>query len=137
MLDSQVPKPFGPEDFRGVAVSPDGKFVLGYKDRAAWIIPISGSEPGRQIGVVTPKEFASGWTADSQGVYVESSDTIPAKIDVLDIKTGQRKFFKEYSPADPSGVPGLGGASVTPDGRFMAFGVARTLSYLYVVEGLK
>src|SRR5262249_9797923 len=51
---------------------------------------------------------ASGWTADSQGVYVENSNAIPSKIDVLDVKTGQRKFFREYSPADPSGVPGLG-----------------------------
>jgi hypothetical protein len=34
-------------------------------------------------------------------------------------------------------VPGVGGGVITPDGKFYMYGVPRTLSYLYVVEGLK
>jgi hypothetical protein len=55
----------------------------------------------------------------------------------MDIKTGQRKLHHEYAPADPSGVPSVGGSVVTPDGKFYMYDVPRTLSYLYVVEGLK
>jgi hypothetical protein len=55
----------------------------------------------------------------------------------MDVKTGQRKLHHENAPADPSGVPQAGGGLVTPDGKFYMYGVPRTLSYLYVVEGLK
>jgi hypothetical protein len=55
----------------------------------------------------------------------------------VEVKTGQRSLLHEYSPADPSGVPGLGPGVITPDGKFYMYLVPRTLSYLYVVEGLK
>jgi eukaryotic-like serine/threonine-protein kinase len=137
MLDDTAAKAVGPEQFRGSAVSPDGKSVLGRKDKTVWIVPISGTERGQELSSVKSDEDASGWTADGQSVYVTDSSSVPAKVYVMDIKTGQRKLLHEYAPADPSGVPGIGGGVVTPDGKFYMYDVPRTLSYLYVVEGLK
>ena len=137
MLDGTPPKPFGPEDFRGTDVSPDGKRVFGRRDKAAWVIPMSGTDPGQPLPSVKSEEFASGWTADSLSIYVMDSSTMPAKVYVIDVKTGQRKLHHENAPADPSGVPQIGGSLVTPDGKFYMYDVPRTLSYLYVVEGLK
>jgi Tol biopolymer transport system component len=137
MLDGTAPKAVGPEQFRGSEVSPDGKSVLGRKDRTSWIIPLSGSEPGRSLPSVRSDEVASGWTADDNSIYVTDLSSIPGKVYAMDIKTGERKLLHEYAPADPSGVPGISGAVVTPDGKFYMYDVPRTLSYLYVVEGLK
>jgi hypothetical protein len=72
-----------------------------------------------------------------QSVYVMDFSIVPVKAYVMDIKTGQRKLFREFAPADSSGVPNIGGGLVTPDGKFYIYSVPRTLSYLYVVEGLK
>lgn len=139
MLDGTPPKAFGPEDFRGVDVSPDGKSVAGRRrnDRTTWVLPMSGNDPGQALPSVKPGEFASGWTADGRSIYVMDPSTMPAKVYVMDVKTGQRKLHHENAPADPSGVPQAGGGLVTPDGKFYMYDVPRTLSYLYVVEGLK
>src|ERR1022692_535215 len=37
-LDGSIPKPFGPEGFRGTLISPDGTSVIGRKDEAHWMI---------------------------------------------------------------------------------------------------
>jgi len=139
MLDGTAPKAFGPEDFRGVDVSPDQKSVMGRRrnDRTTWVIPMSGADPGQPLASVKPGEFATGWTSDGLSIYLMDSSTMPAKVYVMDVKTGQRKLHHENAPADPSGVPQAGGGLVTPDGKFYMYDVPRTLSYLYVVEGLK
>ncbi|HVO79578.1 MAG TPA: protein kinase [Terriglobales bacterium] len=137
MLDGSAPRALGPEDFRGTLVSPEGKSVLGYKDRAAWIIPFSGEQAGQPIPFVKPDERVAGWAADGNSIYVADESGIPAKVYLMDLKTGQRKLHHENAPADLSGVPGVGGGEITPDGSFYVYDVPRTLSYLYVVEGLK
>ena len=137
MLDGTAPKTVGPEHFHGSLVSPDGKSVLGRADRATWIVPMSGGGPGQALPGVKPDEFAAGWVADGHSIYVVDGNSMPAKIYVMDIKTGERKLHNEFAPADPSGVPGVGGGIITPDGKFYLYDVPRTLSYLYVVEGLK
>jgi serine/threonine protein kinase len=137
MLDGSPARTLGPEDFRGVLVSPDGKYVLGRKDQAYSLVSLSGDQTPQPLSSVQPKEAVVGWTADSSSIYVGDISSVPAKIYVMDLKTGQRKLHHEHAPADPSGVPGVGPGLITPDGSFYLYGVNRTLSYLYVVEGLK
>jgi len=137
MLDGTAPRALGPEPFRGTEVSADGKSVLGRKDTTTWIVSMSGSDPGQPLPSVKSNEIVSGWAADGHSIYVTDVSSMPAKAYVMEIETGQRKLHHEYAPADPSGVPGIGGGLVTPDGEFYMYDVPRTLSYLYVVEGLK
>jgi dipeptidyl aminopeptidase/acylaminoacyl peptidase len=118
LLDGTAPRALGPEDFRGVEVSPDGKNVLGRKDRTAWIVPMSGTEPGEPLPAVKSNELVSGWVADSNSIYVTGMSSMPARAYVMDIKTGRRKLHHEYTPADLSGVPGIYGGLITPDGKF-------------------
>ena len=137
MLDGTPPRAIGPEDFRGVRVSPDGKSVFGRKDRAGWIARTSGDEAGQPLPFVKPDESVVGWAADGNSIYVADTSSLPAKVYFMNIKTGERKLHHQYAPADPAGVAGVNPGIVTPDGKFYVYGVGRTLSYLYVVEGLK
>ena len=137
MLDGTPAKAFGPEDFRATWVSPDGKIALGRKDKAFWVVPLSGDPAGQPLPSVKPDEFIAGFTTDSSSIYVADTSSLPAKVYVMNLKTGERKLHHQYAPADPSGVPGVGSGLVTPDGQFYTYGVGRTLSFLYVVEGLK
>jgi hypothetical protein len=86
---------------------------------------------------VKSSEFVPGFTADSNSIYVADVSALPGKMYVMNLKSGERKLHHQFAPADPSGVPGVASGLVTPDGQFYSYGVGRTLSYLYVVEGLK
>jgi hypothetical protein len=55
----------------------------------------------------------------------------------VDVATGRKDLWKEIGPSDPAGVTGLGHVLLTPDGASYAYNYARTLSDLYLVEGLK
>jgi hypothetical protein len=136
-LDGSAPKPFGPEGFRGILVSPDGNYVLGRKDAAGWVIPFSGDQTLQALSFVHADEVVAGWTADSKSIYVGDASSTPVKVYVVDLKTGQRRLHHQHAPGDLAGVAGVGPGRITPDGGFYLYSVGRTLSFLYVVEGLK
>ncbi len=137
MLDGSAPRSFGPEGFRGTAVSPDGKSVVGRKDNAFWMVPFAGDQTPQALPFVHADEVVLGWTSDNASIYVSDTSSTPVKVYVVDIKTGQRRLHHEHAPADLSGVSSIGAGRITPDGNFYTYNVGRTLSYLYVVEGLK
>ena len=56
---------------------------------------------------------------------------------MLDLSTGQRTPFKQLMPSDLAGVETIGPILMTPDGKTSVYGYHRTLSDLYLVEGLK
>ena len=137
MLDGSSRRTVGPEGFRGVQVSPDGKYVLGKKDQAFCIVPFAGEQIPQLLPFIQASESVSGWTADSKAVYVGDVSSTPTAVYVVDIKTGQRHLHHQNAPPDLSGVPTVDSGLTTPDGKFYVYDVPRTLSYLYVVEGLK
>jgi WD40 repeat protein len=137
MLDGSAPKPFGPEGFRGTLVSPDSNYVLGRKDGAPWMVPFVGNQTPQPLSFVRAGEAVAGWTADSKSIYIGDVSSTPVKVYVADLKTGQRRLHHQHAPGDLAGVAGVGSGRITPDGNFYLYTVARTLSYLYVVEGLK
>jgi serine/threonine protein kinase/dipeptidyl aminopeptidase/acylaminoacyl peptidase len=137
MLDGSAPKPFGPEGFRGTLVSPDGNYVLGRKDGALWMIPFAGDRTPQPLSFVRADEAVAGWTADSKSIYVGDVSSRPVKVYVADLKTGQRRLHHQHAPGDLAGVVAVGSGRITPDGNFYLYTVDRTLSFLYVVEGLK
>jgi hypothetical protein len=61
----------------------------------------------------------------------------PARLIRLDLETGRRTLWKDLAPADPAGLQGITSIAITPDGQTCAYSVGRTLSQLYLVEGLK
>jgi eukaryotic-like serine/threonine-protein kinase len=137
MLDGTAPRAFGPEGFQGTVVSSDGKYVVGRKDNAFWIIPLAGDQTPQPVPFVHADEVVQEWTADSSSIYVSDVSSIPVKVYVVDIKTGQRRPHHQAAPGDLSGVSNVRPGHITPDGNFYMYGVSRTLSFLYVVEGLK
>jgi serine/threonine protein kinase/Tol biopolymer transport system component len=137
MLDGSAPRTFGPEGFLGTVVSPDGKYVVGLKDNAFWLIPFAGNQTPQPLPFIRADEQVSEWTSDGTSIYVSDASSTPVKVYVVDIKTGQRRMHHQHAPADLSGVSLVGAGRITPDGNFYTYSVGRTLSYLYVVEGLK
>jgi Tol biopolymer transport system component/predicted Ser/Thr protein kinase len=132
------PRPISPEGVNpSVVISPKGDFAATIgPDHKLYLYPVAGGEPLLVPGS-EPDEAPTGWSADGHSLYVFHFGQIPAKVFELELATGKRKLWKELVPADSAGIDTIRGVAITPDARAYVYGYIRTLSDLYMVEGLK
>jgi Tol biopolymer transport system component len=117
-------------------VSRDGQFVAARgPDGKVYLFPVNGGEP-KLVPDLQPFEMVSGWTADGHSVYVMSRGQIPAEIYLVDLATGRRTLWKSVEPADSAGIDTIGRVTVSADGKAYVYSYVRTLSDLYLVQGL-
>jgi eukaryotic-like serine/threonine-protein kinase len=135
-LASGKPTPITPEgtNTEAYALSPDGRFVAAVgPDEKGYIYPLDGEQPKPLLGLFEG-EVPGSWNRDGRSIYVYRPSELPARIYQLDVATGQRKLWRSFMPADPSGVHFIGPILLTPDGRTYLYGLRRVLSDLYLAE---
>lgn len=122
----------------GRSLSPDQQYVAAIDgEEKIRIVQVEGGSTRPAPGT-EPDELPAGWTADGRSLFVYRPDTeAPTKVYLVDVASGERKLWKEILPADPAGTYGISGLAVNPDGKSYVYTLARTLSDLYLVEGLK
>ena len=133
------PRAFSPEGVHATAfaVSPDGRSVVGIgPDQRGYLYPVAGGEP-QPVNGFPAGEQPIAWSGDSRFLYTYRPGDLPTQISKLDINTGQHTPFKQLMPSDPAGVETIGPIMLTQDGKICVYGYHRTLSDLYLVEGLK
>ena len=132
------PRPISPEGVNpAVVISPKGDFVATVgPDHKIYLYPIAGGEPVPVSGA-EPDEQPTGWSDDGRFLYLFRFGEIPAKVVELELSTGKRKLWKELVPADAAGIDTIRAITITPDAKAYVYGYIRTLSDLYVVEGIK
>jgi hypothetical protein len=140
---SGPPRPVTPE---GVAAeypipSPDGKWVAAGADwrRAPYALyPLDGGEP-RSIAGLEKGEEPLRFDGDGTHLFLrtDARDQPSLRVARLDLRTGRKEVWKEIRPADASGIPSIGPFYLTPDGSNYVYSHERTLSTLYLVEGLR
>src|SRR5271156_5299100 len=131
--------PISPEgiDPLVIALAPDGSQVAGVgSDGKVYLYSLTGG-PIKAVSGFLPSEQPIEWSADGKSLYVFQPGELPAKVYQLDLSTGKRTLWRTLAPADPAGVSQIGPIVMTPDGRSYIYGYHRTLSDLYLVEGLK
>jgi hypothetical protein len=84
---------------------------------------------------LTPDDTIVGWSRYSPALYV-AEGSLPVSIFRLSLESGTKTPLWQIAPADPAGVRRLRAIIVTPDGHFCFFSYRRTLSQLYLAEGL-
>ncbi|HWW61037.1 MAG TPA: WD40 repeat domain-containing protein, partial [Thermoanaerobaculia bacterium] len=123
---------------RAFALSPDARFVAGMNaDETIVLYPIDGSLTAVAVPGVEKGEIPIQFSADGAALYVYRPNALPANVQRVELATGARTLWREFSPADPAGVYKISPVLVTPDGNAYAYDALRTLSDLYVAEGLK
>jgi len=132
------PRPITPEGTtaKDVVISPDGRWVIAFPPNTYRAVryPVEGGDP-EPIPGLEDNEYPLQWTLDG-GLYLRKAG-VPAKVFRLDLATGKREPWKDLAPADPAGVWSMVSVMLTPDGKSYAYGFSRSLSELYIVEGLK
>ncbi len=130
------PLPITPEGVSGTNVSPDGRFVAAgpFGRREIHIYPIGGGEP-RRVGERQPGEQVLEWTADGQGLFLGRIGK-SLNVDRIDLASWRRTPWRSFSIPDPVGAT-IWTLVLTPDGRSYAYGYARQLNDLYLVDGLQ
>jgi len=131
------PRALSPEGYRGTrTVSPNGAWTVATgPDRKTYLYPLSGGEPTALPGVAVNEQVA-GFASDARSVYVYRRGAIPTVVSRVDMATGQRQLWRSLTPADPGGASDVSPLPA-PDGASYVYTYSRTLSDLYLVEGLK
>jgi hypothetical protein len=116
-------------------VSPDGKLIVGSDFRSAALYPVDGGLP-RKIPY-DPGELILRWDSTGQALFMIGQVGSNWHIHRLDVATGRRELWNKIELADRTGIQRLWRTHVTPDGRICVYYTKRTLSKLYLVEGLE
>ncbi len=136
--DQGKARPISPEGVSPfLVISPKGDFAASVgPDHKVYLYPIAGGNPVPVSGA-EPDDAPTGWSADGRSLYVFRFGEIPSRVSEIELSTGKRKLWKELVPADAAGIDTVRAITITPDARAYVYGYIRTLSDLYVVEGLK
>jgi eukaryotic-like serine/threonine-protein kinase len=138
-LAGAAPKSVTPEGFtfwHVRPISPDGRYLFADSpDRGTMIFPVEGGEPRAVPGITRP-ETPIRWSADGRHLFVRNG-AIPMRISLLDLQTGQKTPWKDIAPPDLAGAAPPVAVWLSADGKSYAYSLQRTLSDLYLVEGLR
>jgi Tol biopolymer transport system component len=136
-LEDAKPRAISMEGVRSNILSPDGRFVAARgPDDKVYLFPVAEGEP-KLVAGVQAGEFPTSWSADGRSIYVIARGQIPAQVFRVDVATGQRTAWRSLEPADSAGIDTIRGVLISSDDKTYVYGYSRTLSDLYLVQGLK
>jgi eukaryotic-like serine/threonine-protein kinase len=118
-------------------VSPDGKFVFARDLIGKGLLyPLAGGGPTAVPGM-TPDDIWGNWASDGKSAYVYQNMKVYDLVFRLDLANGERQQIMEVAPQDTAGVTGLVPLRITPDGKSYAYTYNRSLSNLFIADGVK
>jgi serine/threonine protein kinase len=144
-LDETI-RPISPEGIGGsgtgarpFALSPDGRFVAGLTAQSTIVLyPVDGNGAAVPVAGTEAGEVPITFSTDGTTLYVYRPDALlPPVVTRVQLATGARDPWTLGSSAETAGVISVGPVRITPDGSAYAYTALRTLSDLYVAEGLR
>jgi hypothetical protein len=96
--------------------------------------------PTRPCPGIEPQDRLLRWSADGRSIFIRRDERLAIQVYRLDVASGGRTLLWELAPPDRAGVTLYHdnfNLRVTPDGKSYAYSFLRSLSELYLVEGLK
>jgi len=129
-----IARPVTPEGTRDGRLSPDGKLVLARGPEGKYsVYPIVGGAP-QPVPGLTEADTLAQWSTDGRSVLVYRRAEIPCRLERVDLATGRRTLFKEFAPADRTGLLSMREIFVTDDLRSYAYTAYYQVSSLFVSE---
>ena len=142
-LPSGKPRAFTPAisvdplEYVGDLVSPDGKLCFERDLNGQGLLyPLAGGK-AEVVPGLSAEDVWVNWSSDERSAYIYEDKKTHAEIYRLDLSTGKRQLVTTLAPTDPAGMVGIVPVRITPDGKSYAYSYNRSLSDLYLVEGVK
>lgn len=141
-VDGGEPRPVTPDGFVGLLLSPDGR-TLATIDRYGeyYLYPVDGTSEPRPIPGYIDGDALLQWSADGRSLFIREAGNLVLRIHRLDVATGDRRFWKELVPPDPTVLIDIGSdpgqVRMTADGKSYAFTYWTFEGELYLAQGLK
>ena len=136
-LSGGAPVPVLPEGVVSALFAPDGKTAVGVTTDGGWALyPVDGGA-ARPLAALEDSDEPFAFSEDGRTVFVQRTGLIPAVVDRIDLSTGKRTPFRQFAPADRSGLVRLyvTGPVLKSDGSEYAYGYVKRPSVLFTVDG--
>jgi Tol biopolymer transport system component len=140
-LDGGEPRPVTRDGFVGLLLSPDGR-TLATTDRYGeyYLYPVDGTSAPQPIPGYVDGDVLLQWSADGS-LFIREAGNLVLRIHRLDIASGDRRFWKELVPPDPTVLIDIGSdpgqVRMTADGTSYAYTYWTFEGELYLARGLK
>ncbi len=126
-----------PMEYIGNVVSSDGKKCFARDvNGKGWLFSLDGKPP-QSVPGLQPEDIWVSWSKDRSAAYIYQNEQTRARIFRLDLETGRRQLVATLAPRDTIGLVGIVPVKITPDGKAYAYSYNRSLSDLYLVDGVK
>lgn len=135
-VDGSTPKQLSPGAPPWGAVAPDEQSFI-VNQNGGFVLRSMSDGNSKPIPGIQAEEFPIGW-ADSKHVFVQATISTGLRIYKVDVESGRRELWQTITPKDATGLrPMNTPTTITPDGRWMAFGCRTQLGQLYRSDTLK
>src|SRR5439155_2965694 len=105
------------EAYRPFAVSPDGRYAAGMTNQQTIALySIDGAAAPVNVAGAQPGEVPIQWSADAASLFVYRPTALPAQVYRVNLATGAREPWKQFTPTDPAGVYKITPLCIAPDG---------------------
>lgn len=136
------PQPITPDGFVGILLSPDGR-TLATVDRYGeyYLYDVDGNSRPRAVPGYVDGDVPLQWSDDGQSLLIRETGNLVLRIHRLNLTTGDRRFWRELVPPDPTVLIDIGSdpgqVRITPDGKSYAYTYWTFEGELYLAQGLK
>ncbi|HTS30869.1 MAG TPA: protein kinase [Bryobacteraceae bacterium] len=135
-VDGSPPKPMSPPDFKIASnvLTPDGHYAVGRTRGEQYLVSLAGAEPRKIAGIGRGDEVLA-FSDDSRIAYVQALGSLPARVDQVEVATGQRSKWRSFQPSSLSGVTGVGTIVLAQDLKSYTYNYESMISDLYTLDG--
>src|SRR5688572_7626311 len=136
-LDARAATPFSEEGLgrTSCVVSPDGRWMWTVGPAGHAIYPVDGGEP-RLFPDLSLQVRPVRWTQDGRYLFAFERGRLPGTVLRIAVESGNSEPWMEIRPRRESGVTGLNGVCMTPDGETYVTSYVQVLSDLYTARGI-
>jgi serine/threonine protein kinase len=120
----------------GLPISHDGRRIVLRGSDGAWFILNVESSAREPLPSLQAGDMPVRFDRESRHLLVARTADGPPRIERIDIASGTRSLLRELKPPEPSGIIHIGGIATSLDGDRYAYSFLRSLSDLYLVEGI-
>jgi hypothetical protein len=134
-IEGGEPRLIGP-DIWGPMVAPDGRTIVALGQEAKPVLFSIDDGEARSCRGLGSEDRPIRWSTDGRSLFFGRFNGLTTEVHRLELATGRRKLMWSVAAQDPAGAfrPGV---TLTPDGKSYAYSLLRSVSDLYLADGLK